>query len=159
LLARHLARKGRLPEALDLCDRARARCRPATVSHVSVAILRAGQPREADYRRVEGWLTEAAEKEGASVDLDLIPADLLALRCRHTEAEELYRRALRQDDRNLIAHNNLALLLALRADKGAEALAMIQRAIELAGPLPELLDTRATVYLALQDGGRAVKDL
>jgi tetratricopeptide (TPR) repeat protein len=158
-LARHLARRGRLTEALDLCDRARARCRPATVGHISVAILRAGRPSETACRRVEGWLAAAVEKEGASVDLDLIRADLLDLTGRYAEAEELYRRALRQDDHNVIARNNLALFLALRASKGAEALALIQQTIELAGPMPELLDTRATVSLALRDGARAVKDL
>src|SRR5262249_10566803 len=37
--------------------------------------------------------------------------------------------------------------------------ALINRAIDLAGPRAELLDTRASVYMALNRGEPAVKDL
>src|SRR5262249_39182417 len=50
-------------------------------------------------------------------------------------------------------------LQVLQAGNGAEALKTVQRAIDIAGPIPELLDTRAVVYLALGQPDQAVKDL
>src|SRR5439155_13521938 len=50
-------------------------------------------------------------------------------------------------------------LLALGQGQAAEALEVIQRAIETAGPLPALLDTRAVIALNLGRGAAAIKDL
>src|SRR5262249_2728127 len=66
---------------------------------------------------------------------------------------------LAQDDRNVLAYNNVAVLLALHEGKHEEALASIDKAIELAGPQPDLLDTRAIVYLATDKPERASDDL
>ena len=60
---------------------------------------------------------------------------------------------------NVVALNNLAYLLALNGGSQAEALALIQRAIDQAGPDPEMLDTRALVYLKGGQADRAGKDL
>src|SRR5262249_31390220 len=43
--------------------------------------------------------------------------------------------------------------------KGAEALTVIAQAIELAGPTPSLLDTRALAYMATGRSDLAIKDL
>src|SRR5207244_3903112 len=61
--------------------------------------------------------------------------------------------------RNVVALNNLAWTLSQKPGKSAEALPLINRAIEAVGPAAELLDTRSTVYLALGRGDRAVADL
>ena len=50
-----------------------------------------------------------------------------------------------------MALNNLAWLLALQHKNGTEALKFINRAIDLAGPVAELFDTRAIVHLALNN--------
>jgi Flp pilus assembly protein TadD len=73
-------------------------------------------------------------------------------------AEELCRKALEQEPRNVVVLNNLAWLLSQNG-KGTEGLTVINRAIELAGPRAELLDTRATVYLSLNRGDLAIADL
>src|SRR5207302_1233544 len=55
--------------------------------------------------------------------------------------------------------NNLAYLLAYRAEKTAEAMSLINRAIDLAGQVPDLLDTRALIYMKLGTPQRALNDL
>src|SRR5207253_903230 len=86
-------------------------------------------------------------------------ADLRDLEGRLPEAEALYRQVLDRQPRNVVALNNLSWMLAQKPDRSAEALPLIDRAIETSGPVAELLDTRSTVYLALGRGDRAVADL
>jgi len=57
-----------------------------------------------------------------------------------------------------VALNNLAWVLANRKPT-AEALEIAQKAIALAGPIPDLLDTRAKVYMALGRAPEAIQDL
>ena len=79
-------------------------------------------------------------------------------------AEDLCRQTLAKDPNNYLACNNLGLLLALAGDNLAgnhldEALALVNRAIELAGPLPFLLDSRAVVHIARHEPQQALEDL
>jgi len=55
--------------------------------------------------------------------------------------------------------NNLAWQLALHDQKADEALTLVDRAIDLAGPNPALLDTRAVVLMQLNEAGKALNDL
>jgi tetratricopeptide (TPR) repeat protein len=50
-------------------------------------------------------------------------------------------------------------LLAFRGQNGAEALVLVQRAIELEGETPDLLDTRALAYLRTDQSDAAIRDL
>jgi tetratricopeptide (TPR) repeat protein len=158
-LAAYLSRKGRTAEALDLCEKAWPTCPADAVAATSVAVLRAGQQTPDQCRRVGGWLTAAIKKDPKSVELLLQLADLRDLEGRLPDAEALYRQVLDRQPKNVVALNNLAWLLAQKPERGAEALPLIDRAIETAGPAAELLDTRSTVYLALGRGDRAVADL
>lgn len=115
-------------------------------------------------------LAEKALKDAAAAQPDklfllLHLADLEDLLGRYDEVETLCRRVLERDPTNLSALNNLAWLLAQRKTRPDEALELVTRAIEKHGPRPELLDTRAVVYLtqgrsepALADLERATKD-
>ena len=64
----------------------------------------------------------------------------------------------RQPD-NVAALNNLAWLLATYANKGDEALTLIEHALRIAGPLGSLLDTQACIYIALDRRDEAVKTI
>jgi tetratricopeptide (TPR) repeat protein len=86
-------------------------------------------------------------------------ADLHDQRGRYAEAEAVYRRVLTIDPDNVLALNNLAWHLAQQTGKSEEALTFVNRAIDRAGTRPELLDTRATVYLTLRKTSQAVADL
>jgi tetratricopeptide (TPR) repeat protein len=74
-------------------------------------------------------------------------------------AEALYGQILERDSKNWVVMNNLAWLLALHKHDLAEALVQINHAMDRAGPLAELRDTRALVYLALGAPEKARLDL
>ncbi len=86
-------------------------------------------------------------------------ADLRAAQGNYSEAEAIYRRLLGTNRDNLEALNNLAWQLALRGQKFDEALALIDRALDIAGSNPTLLDTRGAVLMQLDRGNNAVKAL
>jgi Tfp pilus assembly protein PilF len=51
------------------------------------------------------------------------------------------------------------VLLAMQKKDLDEALQLINRAIEIAGPVGSMLDSRATVYMARGEPGKALEDL
>jgi tetratricopeptide (TPR) repeat protein len=158
LLAQHLGRRGRVEEALRLCEKAWGKGPPESVGVASLGAVRTAKASAGQRRRVQRWLEDAVRKAPQSPLLPVLLADLHDVSGRHDHAITLYRRILEQAPRNAVALNNLALVLALQG-KHAEALKLIQTALDEAGPEPALLDTRAVIYNV---GGRAdlaVKDL
>jgi tetratricopeptide (TPR) repeat protein len=86
-------------------------------------------------------------------------AALCNLEGRYEEAERYYRRVLDLSPEHAYAMNNLAWLLALKGGENRkEALMRINKAIEISGPEPSLLDTRGVIYLSLGDR-KALDDL
>jgi tetratricopeptide (TPR) repeat protein/VanZ family protein len=81
--------------------------------------------------------------------LRLCLADLRSLQGDYREAERLYHTILQTERGFVPAMNNLAWLLARQGNDLDEASLMIDQAIEIAGPAPELLDTRGCVSIAL----------
>jgi tetratricopeptide (TPR) repeat protein len=158
-LAEYLGRQGRLPEALEQCERARVKGLPEAVAAASIAVLRSGQPTEAQCQDFERWLVAQVEKRPDSSTLLESLAALREIQGRYAEAEALYRKILTRDKTNAVASNNLAYLLALNSDRRGEALTLISGLIETAGPAAELLDTRAVVHLAAGRTEQAIEDL
>jgi len=76
------------------------------------------------------------------------------------KAEERYRAVVvNRNDRDGVASNNLAWLMALNGGKWDVALNLINHAIAKKGAIPDSLDTRAVVYLSAGQGLRAIEDL
>ena len=75
------------------------------------------------------------------------------------EAENFYREVLEKNPGHAVALNNLAVLLTLQGKKLDEALSLINKAIEITGPLGSMLDTRACVYIAQGNAEKAVSDM
>jgi tetratricopeptide (TPR) repeat protein len=161
VLARYYGRHGRVREALDLCEGTWAACAPEAVGEASVGVLNdAGAAAGADDRtRVERRITQELGKRPGSAGLTVCLASLEEVGGRYEKAEALYRQAIERDPRNAIALNNLAWILALRQGRGEEALALVGRAIDVLGPIPELLDTRAVAALAAGRRDAALADL
>src|SRR5439155_3892213 len=105
------------------------------------------------------WIRAALAKDAKAVVLKLHWADLQEVRGKYQDVEAIYRSILQHDPQNVAALNNQAWLLAQLNDRAAEALPLINRAIELLGPRPELLDTRALVQMKLGRPDQAVGDL
>ena len=159
-LARFLARRDRAEQALSLCDEAWMTCPPEPVAAASVGILSAGKNITAAQRhRVESWLEDALKRRPGSTQLRLNLATLRNMQQRYDQSESLYRDVLRASPNNIEALNNLAWLLAFQSGKEPEALELIDRAIEIVGSDPTLLDTRAVVSLQLASPDAALKDL
>jgi tetratricopeptide (TPR) repeat protein len=146
-------------EALMLCERAWATCPAEGVAYASVAVLRAAKATAEQRRRVETWLAAAMRRRPESVVLPVFWANLQEMQGRYDGAMAAYRELLRRAPRQVLALNNLGYLLALKGVRRAEALELIQAAIDEAGPHPEFLDTRAVIYLKMGRADRAVADL
>jgi tetratricopeptide (TPR) repeat protein len=73
-------------------------------------------------------------------------------------AERFYRQAVSRDDRDLVALNNLAMLLLRRGADLNEALALAKRAVTLQ-PIADTYDTLARVQLELKDMDHALLNM
>ena len=161
MLAQFLGRQGRLPEALEICEQAWKNCDPQAVSKTCVILLyNNSQPDDAPYSRIVRWLNEAIKSHSdVAQPLRFDLAVIHSCRGDYDRAEAIYRQILAQDPTKAGPLNNLAWLLAASGGDARQALNYSNRAIELAGTLPDLRDTRAVVYMALGRHDEAVSEL
>lgn len=156
-----LARRNKIDEALDLCDSAASTSRPGAVASVSVGVIRVGSATPQQVARVEDRLLSALEMASPPLvaELSVSLADLRDYQGRYSEAAAIYRRLLDSNERNIVALNNLAWLISFQPMEKETALSLINRAIQLVGPVPDLLDTRAVIFLNLDRPREAIQDL
>ena len=109
---------------------------------------------------MEAWVAEAVAKRPDAVLLTARLGAIWIRQGRFDEAEALFRRALASNPDNAGALNNLAWLLALRdQNKAREAIELIDRAIEVLGENPSLVDTRAVARINSGQTDQAVEEL
>jgi tetratricopeptide (TPR) repeat protein len=154
-----LVRLGRIDAALETLGKVWEQATPAQIAQSAIEFARVGALPAAQAGRAEAVLKAAMEKHKRAVPLLLVLADLYNSQARYDEAEKLYREMLANDAENAVVMNNLAVLLAMRHQRLDEALRLINRAIELTGPLAQMLDSRASVHIARGEPEKAVKDL
>lgn len=170
LLAGLHGRLGNFREAIDLCEQVRQIGKNANEANVAaLAILRGNKPSEAQPTKHEQWLQQrnrvesilrdALAREPGNISLRLHMADVMEMQGKFQEVEKICRDVLRDSDANLVALNNLAWQLGLHENQTAEALTLINRAIDKHGPRPELLDTRAIILLRRGNLDESVRDL
>jgi len=159
LLATHFTRQKRVGEALAVCDQAWKTCRPEAVASACAAVLRTEKASALQQKQVEARIAQAVAETPKNAALPIILATVQEFRGGVEEPVKLYRQAIQLNKNSIAALNNLAYLLALRDGDSPEALELIQKAIEEAGPAPELLDTRALAYLKSNQVPQAMKDL
>jgi tetratricopeptide (TPR) repeat protein len=147
-------------EAVAILSHAWTTCPPEQVAIAGLAVYDAPSVTPAQRKQVEAWLMEASQKRP---DLLLLSTRLAAIwirQGRFDEAEGMYRRLLASHPENTESLNNLAWLLALRDQtKAQEALGLINRAIDLSGKSPSLLDTRAVVLIRSGNVAQAAMEL
>ena len=159
VLAAFLARQRRIDEALELLDRASNSTNPTVLSQISSILLRSTKMDEEQVRQLSRLLDRAMEQHGRSAQFLMVMADINMRQARHADAERLYREILRENSGHAFAMNNLAVLLALQGIKRDEALELMDQAIEIAGPIGAMLDSRASVYMSLNEPKKALDDL
>lgn len=163
-LALNLASQRRFDDALDVCEQVRQDCTPHLLASAVVEILRHHPKAKDQFQRVDPWF-DAAMRNGKADSPDFLKlltamTALRDLQGRYAEAQALYEEILKLDPDNVVALNNLAWLLAYTPSGNRdEALKLIERAIELRGPNPALLDTRGTIHLRKGDTAKALEDL
>jgi tetratricopeptide (TPR) repeat protein len=159
LLATLVAQRGRVDEALRLCETAESILPNLDVAQMSVAVLRQVTPSRAQIDRVKTRLRKWVEADPRSTVLMNYLANASELEENYDEASDLYAQVLKIDPQDVWALNNLAFLAALHQTQGDLGLQLISRAIRIAGPVANLLDTRAAIYLVLNDPKHAIRDL
>ena len=87
----------------------------------------------------------------------LMRADLKMIQHQYAAAAELYTTILGELPSSVIALNNLAWIRAVSQKKFADAAALIEKAIEVTGPLAELLDTQGTIQFESGDFAESAK--
>lgn len=159
-LASILARQQRIGDALTYCEQHLWGTLPESqAAQVSVAVLRTGEPTTADLKRVELKIAEVMAKPGSSSALMRHLADLKDLAGEYQQAVLLYAELLENNPKDLIALNNSAYLNALLGNNPQQALKSINTAIDIAGPIGALLDTRGVVHLKRKEYAKAIEDL
>jgi tetratricopeptide (TPR) repeat protein len=160
-LVSFLTRQGRTDDALDLFDRIWDKSHPVVVNQVAELMIAYSMSAD-QMQRLARILQAAIQRFERPSALLMTAADLCFRRGLCREAEELYREVLQKSKGNAStasAMNNLAVLLAQQGIKLDEALKLVNQAIDIYGPAGAVLDTRASVYLALGDVEKALADI
>ncbi|MGO9110050.1 MAG: tetratricopeptide repeat protein [Thermoguttaceae bacterium] len=158
-LAAFDARHGKVSAAIELIEQFGAKAPPLELYNAAVALIRREGATPQQLLQVEKVLDNAAAAQEQSIPLLSALTELKISQEKFAEAEDLCRQMIAKDPANYLAYNNLGVLLALSGNKLDEALAMVNRAIDLAGPLPRLLDSRAVVHMARSEAAQALEDL
>ena len=138
------------------------------VSRIAVEVLRAR--REEDPQKLDEaasrFVRAALRDDPESARRLVLEAEMLEVQEKFDESVEAYKKLLARDDVPKLvratALNNLAFLLAARSQSPTDlelALNSANEAVELIGPLSDVLDTRALVHLKQQQFAPAVEDM
>jgi tetratricopeptide (TPR) repeat protein len=159
VLVGFLARQKRLNEAVQVAEGAwKSAEMPQIAAACELLMRQPGMPSD-QLERLDAILSASLAKHTRPAALLFVAGRLRDVQRKYEEAEAFYREALKNDAANVPTLNELAWLLALRAQKLDEARELIDRAIDRAGPQPTLLDTRALVELAQGQPEKALADM
>ncbi len=148
-----------MDEALDLLEQNRAADPHGEFARACLLVLAKGKADKDQLDRLENIMQAALERLNRPVPMLLAVADLRSRRGRYADAEAAYREVLQKQSANPVALNNLAVMLALQGVKLDESLKLVNQAIDTAGLVPQMRDSRACVYLAMGQTKEALKDL
>jgi tetratricopeptide (TPR) repeat protein len=166
VLARFLGQHRSLDAAFEACSQAVAQKVPVDqVAQVGLSLLRAKPAEVTDKLKAleADWLKQSLDKDPDGIGVNLLMADFQDLQGNYDEAVALYRKLKDREDLTGISEatvlNNLAFILAVRDNRGDEALPLIEKALKKVGPASELLDTRGMVQLSRGKIREALIDL
>ena len=159
LLAGLLKLRGQNEEALKLLDESWDVTRPEQIAAASLDLLKQVPNADQWIAKLRKQLEAEIEKTPPSSELLFQAANLAHLQHDYDAAIGWYRKSLEKSPTSVVILNELEVLLALNDRDLNEALELINRAITLTGPNPMLLDTRATIHLAMNRPDLAIEDL
>lgn len=156
-IAHVLVATGRLDAACDLLEQsAPSGSEIELVRYVEAILERPELPNAAARRLNEILATEQKRRNGAP-ELLLAIAQIQEKMRAFENAIGSYRELIAADPQNKVALNNLAFLLALQGRDANAALTYAQRALMLAGPAAEILDTYAVALISNGQASEAIE--
>jgi len=163
-LAAFYGRRLQLDDALFECEEALSDHSFTEVASIAQGVLRTCVAQveidDQHFSRVEGWINKALEEDVNRDVVRITLADLRDAQGRYDDAVKIYEQLLKDKKLNergrVTALNNLAFIYAVRDGNGKRAKPLIEEAMRILGPLPELLDTKAMVLLAMGDTEQSV---
>ena len=132
---------------------------------LAVEMLRARRSEDPEKldAEVDRLVRQALRDDPDSARRMVLQAEMTEVQERYDEAIAAYEKLLGRDDvpelMRAAAGNNLAFLLALSKRELDRALEVANEAIAVIGPISDILDTRALVYIARGEFAKAVDDL
>jgi cellulose synthase operon protein C len=112
---------------------------------------------------VNELIASALRDDPESVQRMLVKAEILEIQAQYEESVAQYDTVLQRDDvprlMRAAAMNNLGFLLTLMNERTDEAADFINQAIEVYGPVDDILDTRAVVHMTRKEYEKAVEDM
>ena len=171
--AEYLARQKRIRECLEVLEQCWEKCPPEVLHSIAFILIHSKTASAVQYQQLEKILVAAADKAAAgktdhSVPLLLVLAELRVQQGQYEKSIAGYREILAKEPRNYEALNNLGIDLArsvLDTDQARsapildEALKLVNEALKIRGPMAEVLDSRAVVYIARHEPEKALEDL
>jgi tetratricopeptide (TPR) repeat protein len=116
--------------------------------------------------QIERWLEVGLLENPDSINLLMAKADFFDIQRRYDESAATYHKLLERNEltgiRRAQALNNLAFLLALDDSAAAgddDPLKLVNEAASILGPISDILDTRAMVWIARGQYKNAIADL
>ncbi len=154
-----LARSGKWQQSLDTLQKALPDLPVPELGQVASALATQLKGNSEALARLHSIVQSALDTHGRVVPLLQALVWVADAQRNYSDVESLYREIVKADPKNVVALNNLAEVLALTGRDPREALQLVEQAIAAAGPISAFLDTRATVYRALGEPDKAVRDM
>jgi tetratricopeptide (TPR) repeat protein len=156
LLVASLNNQQRLADAIAVCGEAAKTDLTVRPAMVLIGALTEGQPKEQDFKQANPIIAAVVERFPDDVGLLYAVSLLDLLQGKYDDAVSRYRRILAANSQHAPALNNQAMLLAERPADRDEAIRLIDRAIEIMGKDPGLLDTKGAILVYSSRPAQAV---
>ena len=153
-----------LDEAFSLLEAAVQHTSPQEALVCGMQILRARKADAVDkhYEQLGRWYQAAKQASPGNLALEMTVGDVYEIRGQLDKAEGIYRKLLDRSDLDPVLRaglaNNLAFILSAQQKNTQEAVQLIEGAMDVYGPISDLLDTRGLVYLAAGKPDAALAD-
>jgi tetratricopeptide (TPR) repeat protein len=160
LVVQSLIEQGKRSEAAQVClELSEGNLTPEVATTLANIMTSMEGTAAEDLSEAEQALQGALRDHPENVNLLQAEAIRRASHGEYDEAIAAFTHIVQLDPENGRALNNLATLLAEKPNRRAEALEVIQRAINLSGRQASLLDTQGTIYLKLGQADQAIVSL
>ena len=161
-LVAFLARRERYEDAAECLEQHWKNADEVSLAQASITVADLGRGPSEVVERVLKVLDEARQQYDNHPAIILAIGDIHVGEGKYKDAEDCYREVLKHNAGYATAMNNLAVMLTLKPRNDKElndALKLIDDAMKITGPMAQMLDTRACVYIALGQAQKALADM